>query len=804
MFYTTQQFIDAFVQNENAPSEITMDSIFLKTPHTASSKLFTVNITNFILYSLDKNTLDITTISDMLESVLSSQYSNTKNDYFGLFPYSLALKEEDYIKPDYDFQPLVLLPLLKCYIEYQHIFSSQLKTRLGESITLATNIVSYNSNLIDSHNKLLEIILMVCVGECLSIPQFINSAVNKANTYYHFIKYNGDMLPEYNSPDILISQLESIDNFYMYINNSDIKNVLDNIKNILLATFYRHFHPYLLQWTGPFSICPSKFITNNMLKRILKITNQKNVNKISIPNEFRHLSPLYENKFEQLLVSRGIVFPHYKQHLVATLYNTKTFSLCSFNHDDLWHRRMPCIGYFGSRENPYCLYMQCLLNGVCFSSGSFHSIQHKEILLGHINFSSNRGYKGISSDYSNSYKASDLRIRFCVEGDITNLEVNENANQIRIDYNKLTIIFNTLYAAFDSNKIKYQFATLDNMLYFDVILYTGEEIDLELSKIEEAFVAFSLYMGENKKLHLSPKTYQDNDFVYTEAYVEGLELKLRSHKKPKNYEVIFSQDAQYLSGKNISIHINDTETFSKHHNFFFENKNSEHSLFLKESNIHNNEILRKISNITEFSLNNVSSEIKKIFKNLDSFTVNETKHYAILILHQLYELATHTDRRFIRLIELYYSEVYQQLRRMLDKKSIKKIIIDTANEIKSDYKILQNKNLSNTTSIIEDIIEIIHSDYSNCNLSLQSIASNYGVSESYISRKFTEYMGISYVKYLTQVRIDKAVELLNNSSDTSELHIKCGYYNHQTFETAFKKITGYTLRGFINKHSNDD
>ena len=41
------------------------------------------------------------------------------------------------------------------------------------------------------------------------------------------------------------------------------------------------------------------------------------------------------------------------------------------------------------------------------------------------------------------------------------IEVNENANQIRIDYNKLTIIFNTLYAAFDSNKIKYQFATLD-------------------------------------------------------------------------------------------------------------------------------------------------------------------------------------------------------------------------------------------------------------------------------------------------------------------------------------------------------
>ena len=803
MFYTTQQLVDAFNQKNNTPTEITMNSIFLKTVHTASPKLFTANIVNFILDSLEKNVADISTITDMLSSVLSSQFSNTNSVFFGLFPYSLSLDESDYITPDYDFQPLVLLPLLKCYIEYQHLLPAELTTQLSEAITLATNIVSYNSNLIDSHNKLLEIILMICVGECLSIPQFANSAVNKANKYYHFIKYNDDMPPEYNSPDIILSQLEAIDAFYMYINNQDIKNVLDNIKNILLSIFYRHFHPHLLQWTGPFAISPSRFITNNTLERISKLTNQKNNNRISIPNEFRHLSPLYENKFEQLLVSRGMVFPHYKQHLVASIYNTRTFSFCSFNHDDLWHRRMPCIGYFGNQKNPYCLYVQCLLNDISFSSASFHSIQHKEVLLGHINFSTNRGYKGISSDNSASYKTTDLRIRFCIEGDISKLKIRQYKNQIKVACNKLNIAFNALYAVFDTNKINYELTTLEDKLYFDVILYNGEETDLALAKIEEAIVAFSVYIGESNKFNFTAKTYQDKDFIYTESSVYGLELKLKSHKKPNNYEVIFSQDGQFISGKNISTYVSDADTFSKHHDFFFENKNNTNAIFLKESNIHNNEILKDISNISKHTLYNVSPEIRKMFKTLDSFTVNETKHYSILILHQLYELATHSDRRFIRLIEQNYADIYQQLRIMLDKKNIKKLIINTANQLKNDYKSLQDTNTSSTVNIIESIVKTIHSDYSNCELSLQNIATNYNVSESYISRKFSEYMGISYVKYLTQVRINRAIDLLNSSSDTTDLHLKCGYYNPQTFETAFKKITGHTLKGFINKYSNN-
>ena len=802
MFYSSYNYISPLELNDNK-SFYDTKTIFLKQTYTLPKNSDIDTLANSVLYAIENSTSDISVLSDMLQTILSAQCTDMSSDYFGLFSYNLKLSAEDYLKPDYDFQPLVLLPLLECYIEFRHLFSKELMTHLSEAITLSANILSYGSNLIDSHNKLLEIIFLICVGECFSIPQFIYSVINKTNSYYHFIKYNGNMPLEYNSPEQIILQLEAIFYFSSHIDNEDIVRVLNEIKDILLSIFYRHFNPHLFQWTGPFSLCRSKFIMDEFMPRIIKATNQKNPENISVPNEFRHISPLYGDKFEQLLVSKGILFPHYKQYLIATLYNTKTYSLCSFNHDDLWSRRTPCVGYFGSRNTPYCLYIQCLLNGICFSSGAFHSIQYKNVLLGHVNFSTNRGYKGIALDTSDKYITNDLRIRFCLEGDTSRLKVVKKNNEIRILYEKLLIVFSPLYSAFDNNRIKYEYTAKDNALYFDIVLYSGKETFLELAKTDTAIVSFLLYMGDKNGFNYYTETYHDKKFLYSKLEIDDLELALKSNKKPDNYEVIFSQDAQYISGTDLGSYIYAQEIFTKHHEFFFENQADLQPLFLREKNIHNKKILRKISGIGKCSLHDASAEIKKVFKSIDSFSDNEFKHYSVLIIQHLYSLATQTDRRFIRMIELNYTNVYQQLRTLSEKKQIKKIIINTANRLYSDYKCLQTKNTTNTTKIIEDIVSTINSEFTDPDLSLQNIAADHGVSESYISRKFSEYMGVSYVKYLTQTRINKAVELLKNGNDIADIHTKCGYYNAQTFNTAFKKTTGFTVKSYICNRQNN-
>ena len=289
MFYSSYNYI---LPSEQKDEQIlrTSYSQLLKTPYKAPHNTATQDLSNTILYALEKNVYDMSEISNMLQSLLSSLCTDTNSDFFGLFPYFLSMTPDDYIKPDYSFQPLVLLPLLECYIDFSHRFSPELMLRLSEVLTMSTNILSYTSNYIDSHTKLLEIILMVCVGEHFSIPQFIRSAKNKTTKYYHFIKYNGDMPLEYNSPEHIVLQLEAILHFSSYITDEDLKRILNEIKDILLSIFYRHFNPFLLQWTGPFSIKHSTFIKDDFLETIKNVIKQDDLEQLTVPKKFYNIS----------------------------------------------------------------------------------------------------------------------------------------------------------------------------------------------------------------------------------------------------------------------------------------------------------------------------------------------------------------------------------------------------------------------------------------------------------------------------------------------------------------------------------
>ena len=65
---------------------------------------------------------------------------------------------------------------------------------------------------------------------------------------------------------------------------------------------------------------------------------------------------------------------------------------------------------------------------------------------------------------------------------------------------------------------------------------------------------------------------------------------------------------------------------------------------------------------------------------------------------------------------------------------------------------------------------------------------------SYFSRFFHNMIGISFAKYLNCVRIEKAVEFLQNKKfmSMSEIAEKCGFQTIRNFNRIFKKITGKT------------
>ena len=76
-------------------------------------------------------------------------------------------------------------------------------------------------------------------------------------------------------------------------------------------------------------------------------------------------------------------------------------------------------------------------------------------------------------------------------------------------------------------------------------------------------------------------------------------------------------------------------------------------------------------------------------------------------------------------------------------------------------------------------------------ISLEDMASLVDLSPAYFSKLFNSVEGVNYIYYLTQVRMDRAKELLKNTDKPiNAIALETGYVNEKYFRKLFKKMVG--------------
>ena len=100
---------------------------------------------------------------------------------------------------------------------------------------------------------------------------------------------------------------------------------------------------------------------------------------------------------------------------------------------------------------------------------------------------------------------------------------------------------------------------------------------------------------------------------------------------------------------------------------------------------------------------------------------------------------------------------------------------------------------------IEIIMEYINKNYCT-NITLETLSREVMLTPSYISRLFKEGVKVSFIKYLTDLRMEKAKELLiDYRYKIYEVSYMVGYNNVKHFVTLFKKHTGITPKEYREK-----
>ncbi len=114
------------------------------------------------------------------------------------------------------------------------------------------------------------------------------------------------------------------------------------------------------------------------------------------------------------------------------------------------------------------------------------------------------------------------------------------------------------------------------------------------------------------------------------------------------------------------------------------------------------------------------------------------------------------------------------------------------NKIETACRNVLNKREERSSDIIKTAKRYIDEHFDK-DISLDDVSRIVNISPYYFSKVFKEESGLNFIEYLTNIRIDKAKNLLENSDRSiKEICISCGYTDPNYFSRSFKKNVGVT------------
>lgn len=108
----------------------------------------------------------------------------------------------------------------------------------------------------------------------------------------------------------------------------------------------------------------------------------------------------------------------------------------------------------------------------------------------------------------------------------------------------------------------------------------------------------------------------------------------------------------------------------------------------------------------------------------------------------------------------------------------------------------ENENVSLTK-----ITTYLKENYTDSTINLMSVSLKFGFNSSYLSRKFKQETGKSFVEFLTECRMEKAIELAKDNMKMFFTASEVGIPDPNYFGRCFKKYTGVSYSEYVANNS---
>jgi hypothetical protein len=469
---------------------------------------------NYAVALLDSQEPDrLKRAQDILRKVISLQDQDPNSRTYGIWSWFAEEPLEKMSPPDWNWADFLGTQLLQVAHDHTHRLPDDLQQLLKDSIIHAAHSIK-RRNVGPGYTNIaiMGTYVTLSAGELFGNAELADYGKKRLKTFYEYTFRQGSFR-EYNSPTYTVVAINELARMLRHIKDPTSQRLLRELNRFAWYHLVRRFHPPTRQWSGPHSRCYATLLRDSTQAFIQRATN----NKINFLPEskayesldahrigaecpqvfFRYFTDLPEPRLEIETFTRNSPKKH---DIIGTTYLHPDYTLGSVNIGDLWNQRRPLLAYWNSGSAPVAMRLQCLHDGYDYSSATTFAVQNESDILGAVVFATDRGDTHISLDRLKNAKiqAKDLRLRLLFEGNIADLKLPEKVqlNQsIKISSGPVTCNFQIAHAVFGDYPLKTETGSDGNSAWLDVVLYEGDQKDINFAEISEAAVIFTLSLN---------------------------------------------------------------------------------------------------------------------------------------------------------------------------------------------------------------------------------------------------------------------------------------------------------------------
>ncbi len=207
--------------------------------------------------------------------------------------------------------------------------------------------------------------------------------------------------------------------------------------------------------------------------------------------------------------------------------------------------------------------------------------------------------------------------------------------------------------------------------------------------------------------------------------------------------------------------------------------------------------IEAINIIDELRPDIVFVDISMPFMNGIEFTKIATERYADLII---IILTGHDDFEYAR--QCVRLPVVEYMLKPIVRKEVTDVLLNIKENLDKHKKSQAPEGQSDITpSAIEQIVQFLRNNYTDSSINLTGVAQHFGFNPSYLSRKFKQETGKSFVEFLIKCRMERAIELAAQGKKMFCTANDVGIPDPNYFGRCFKKYTGISYSEYINSLS---